>query len=91
MERSEAAEEVGTIIFNGPCFGGEHTLRLLHRDGEAKLLLEVDGKAFRPLTRRGIRKILAERIDRVPSVGNGAMPNFQRLENKAGSLRAQPR
>ena len=58
------AEHVGTVIFDGPLFGGRHVMRCLYRCGysETHLMVEIDGVAFKPLTRRGIDRIIARRI-----------------------------
>ena len=59
-----AAVEVGHIDFRGPMFGGLHTLRCLHRDGDRQLLIEIDGKPARPRSALGLRRLIAERIMR---------------------------
>ena len=58
------AVEVGLVRFSGPCFGGEHVLRLLHKEG-MQVLLVCDGMPMRPRSVRGVRAMLARRIGRV--------------------------
>jgi hypothetical protein len=53
--------EVGLVRFSGPCFGGDHELRLLHKEG-MQVLLVCDGKFMRPRSVRGVRAMLARRI-----------------------------
>ena len=60
-----AAVEVGMATFSGPAWGGDHTLRLLATaEEDAPLYIEVDGRAARPRTPRGVRALLARMIDR---------------------------
>lgn len=54
--------EVGTIIFNGPMFNGRHILTLFARDGEKHLFPTVDSRPFKPVTIKGLRRMIAERI-----------------------------
>lgn len=54
--------EVGTIIFNGPMFNGRHIMTLFARAGEPHLFPTVDSKPFRPVTIRGLRRMIAKRI-----------------------------
>lgn len=62
IERAEQAIECGRITFDGPMFGGLHTMRLLAvSDGHA-LLTEVDGKPWAPKSIRGLRALIAKRI-----------------------------
>lgn len=59
----ETIDWVGRIRFDGPMFGGcEHVIRVAARGDDAALLVEVDGRPFRPLTLRGLRGILARRL-----------------------------
>ena len=56
------AREVGRVFFSGPMFGGEHTLRCLDAGDEARLWFEIDGRAHRPRSWRGLMRIICKRI-----------------------------
>ena len=61
----EAAQsiEVGVILFSGAMFRGvKHTLRILHTEGESLVMLEVDGRPWKPASVRGVRALIAKRI-----------------------------
>ena len=73
---AEAAVCLGTIVFDGPTFGGTHTLRLLHSPtySERHLMVEIDGQAHAPRTRSGIVKVVASRICREMDVKRAPVP-----------------
>lgn len=78
LEQAAAAVEVGVVQFSGPAFGGPHVLRALHRDGDGHLLVEIDGRAHRPRTLRGLVRVLARRLWRIQApVPQSAIRNPQ--------------
>lgn len=54
---------VGEIIFRGPLFGNaEHIIRCLTHEDREYLLREIDGVLYTPVTLRGLKRIIADRI-----------------------------
>lgn len=58
----QEAREVGRVMFFGPMFGGEHILRCLDAGDETRLWIEVDGRAHRPRSWRGLMRVVCKRI-----------------------------
>ena len=56
------AVEVGRVIFTGAMFGGEHVIRCLDVGDERVLCVEIDGRAQRPKTWRGLMRMVCKRI-----------------------------
>jgi hypothetical protein len=66
-ERNRLAEaaravEVGLVRFSGLAFGGEHRIRVLHRDGETRVLPEIDGWPCAATTLRGLVRAVVMRL-----------------------------
>ena len=49
---------VGVVTFEGPAFGGAHTVRFIGRSGRPVVDVEVDGRVTCVKTPRGARAIL---------------------------------
>ncbi len=62
IAESESSTECGRIVFSGLMFGGGHVICLLVSGDDHYLRTEIDGIPYRPLTERGLRKLLARRI-----------------------------
>lgn len=64
MAESCVAKCVGVITFDGPMFGGDHTLRCLFSEtySERHLMIEIDDVTSKPRTVRGVFKLLAKRL-----------------------------
>lgn len=64
QEEAVAASCVGTIVFDGPMFGGSHTLRCLVSESysEDRMMIEIDGLNHRPRTYRGVMRLLSHRL-----------------------------
>lgn len=63
FERRAAAVECGTIVFDGPAFGGRHIITLYAPDEDtATVLIDIDGIPHTPRTLRGLKRIIGERI-----------------------------
>jgi len=56
------AREVGRVTFSGQMFGGEHLIRCLDAGDETRLWIEVDGRAHRARTWRGLVRVICKRI-----------------------------
>jgi len=56
------AKEVGFVVFIGQMFGGEHIIRCLDAGDETRLWIEIDGQAHRPLSWRGLLRLICKRI-----------------------------
>lgn len=74
LAEAERADWCGAVLFVGPMFGGGHWLDLRARGEERRLLVEIDGQPFRPLTARGLRGLLAKRLLQVGPTGSPAIP-----------------
>ena len=58
-----AMREYGVIIFQGEMFSGvTHRIRCLTDDAAPRLWLEIDGRIHRPVTYRGLLRLLARRL-----------------------------
>lgn len=55
----------GTVTFEGPAFGGHHTVRLIAAGDATHVLLEVDGRLTCSKTIRGARSLILRRISRL--------------------------
>lgn len=65
MDLVDAADivEVGSVRFSGNVFGGDHCIRILHREDEPmRVWLDIDGQLVMPRTVRGLRAVVARRI-----------------------------
>lgn len=67
MAQVHEAREVGRVAFSGPMFGGEHTIRCLDAGDESRLWIEIDGRAYRSRTWRGVMRMVVKRM----VIGNG--------------------
>ena len=56
------AQEVGTVVFDGAAFGGQHRIRSFQRGDDDYLLIEIDGKVHKPRTLRGLVRIICRRL-----------------------------
>ena len=58
------AECVGVVTFDGSIFGGRHEMRCLYSCdySDTHLMIEIDGRASKARTVRGIYKLLADRL-----------------------------
>lgn len=62
---TEAEERViGVVTFEGPAFGGKHTVRLVGRSDRPVVDVEVDGRVTCARTPRGARALLLRRMAR---------------------------
>ena len=71
LKRAEESVEVGRCVFSGVTFGGEHTMRILHRGDEPVVMLEIDGTHYRPRSYRGVLRLLARRLVRCGKAKQG--------------------
>ena len=64
LERTQDAECVGTVVFDGPMFDGKHEIRCLAADwfSDRHVMIEIDGKASSARTERGVLGLLARRL-----------------------------
>lgn len=56
------AREVGKVAFFGPMFSGVHILRCLDMGDETRLWIEVDGRAYRLRSWRGLMRVVCKRV-----------------------------
>jgi hypothetical protein len=54
--------EIGRAVFDGPLFGGLHTVRVIGRSDATVCDIEVDGRVTCCKTQRGARALLMRRI-----------------------------
>jgi hypothetical protein len=58
----QEAKEVGKVVFSGKMFGGEHVIRCLDVGDENRIWIEVDGRAHRTWTWKGLMRVVCKRI-----------------------------
>jgi hypothetical protein len=71
LEQAAAAVCIGTVTFEGPAFGGRHTIRCLMADGysETRMMLEIDGRQRKARTVRGMVRMVCARVMKTEGSG----------------------